>query len=105
MVEMRFLQHLAKLAGANLRLQGLLFVFIQIVFIMLVSVAMRQSIQLLAFDQLFLNQAAPGRECRGRTNRRGRSVLRLSVPEARRWSIFVLLVLSAKSKETKSAGR
>ena len=59
---MRLLQHLAQFAGANLRVQRLLFfVVVQVVLVGLVVVMMR-SVELLAFDHLFFHQAAAGRK-------------------------------------------
>ncbi len=62
MVEVRFLQHLAQFARANLRVK--LFLFLVVIQIMLVRlVVMMRSVVLLALDQLFLNQPAARRKC------------------------------------------
>ena len=61
MVEVRFLQHLAQFAGANLRVQLLLFlVIVQIVLVRFV--VMMRSVVFLALDHLFLNQPAARRK-------------------------------------------
>ncbi len=59
-IEMRFLQHFAQFAGANLRGQRLFFVIVQVVLVGLVVARMRSGVELLAFDHFFFNQAAPG---------------------------------------------
>src|SRR5580658_274499 len=71
MVEVGFLQHLAKCAGANLRLQGFFFVLVQILLVVLMRVPMQRRIDLLALDHFFFDEAIAGRVRRCDGPRRG----------------------------------
>ena len=57
MVEVSFLQHLAQFAGAKLRGQRLFFVIIEVVHLGLVAACMGRRVELLAFDDLFFDEA------------------------------------------------
>ena len=54
-IEVGFLEHLAQVAGAHLVGKRLLFKIVQVVFFALAAMAMRNRLELLFFDNLFLN--------------------------------------------------
>ncbi len=98
-VEVRFLQHLAQFAGADLGVSLLLFlVLVQVVFLGLAMV-MTRSLEFFPFDDFLFNQARAG--CKS-----GNGLHRGGLGRRRRWGRrFLGLLLAAKAKQAELAGR
>ncbi len=67
-IEMRFLQQLAKVARTNLCLQSFFFILVEVVFFKSMM-AMHRRLELLALDHFFFYEPAAGRELRASRER------------------------------------
>ena len=98
-IQMSFLQHFAQFAGANLVLKRLLLVFVQIVLVAFV-VMMTGSLELLAFNHLFLDKTCTGGKCGGGSYGLGEN----GSYGRFRGLLVELFLLPAETEEAKAAG-